>query len=174
MHTFKILLAHGDRRTSNLTEAMLRKLTRDRAILDCTRVERLDEIAEAVSESEFDLVIMSPTNLYTFREGARAVVSFAEGLTAIRTVKALCCPIVAVGVSPKDELATSEAGANFVQGAFNCGELTSAIERLARLPKAPSAGSIRMNGLWKRVISRLNAPLLPAKQNFGSYSGTAF
>jgi hypothetical protein len=173
MHTFKILLAHGDRRTSNITEAMLRTITRDRSILDCTRVERLDAIVEAATQSEFDLVIISPTNLRSVREGTLAAASFAEGLTAIRTVKPLGCPIIAVGVSPKDELATSEAGANFVQGAFNCGELTSAVERLARLPKAPSANSVRMSVLWKRVVSRLKAPLLPAKQNFGSYSGTA-
>ncbi len=173
MKTFKLLLAHSDRRISNLIEALLRTITRDRAILDCTRVEGMTEFTEAAVQDDFDLVIVGPQNPGAVDGTESFAASFSQAMTTIRMVKTSGRPIIAIGVPLKDELKVSEAGANVVLEKLNCRELTSAVERFCFLPPPASIGAQRLTALWKRVNLRLNAPLRRVKPNFGSYSGTA-
>jgi len=173
MKTFKLLLAHSDRRISNLTEALLRTISRDRAILDCTRVEGMAEFTEAAVQDDFDLVIVGPKNPGSAGGTESFAASFSQAMTAIRLVKTFGRPIIALGVPLKDELKVSAAGANVVLETFNCRELTSAVERFCSLPSPSSVGTRRLTALWKRVSLRLNAPLRRVKPSFGSYSGTA-
>jgi hypothetical protein len=173
MKTFKLLLAHSDRRISNLTEALLRTITRDRAILDCTRVEGMAEFVDAAVQGDFDLIIVGPKHSGSLGGAESFTASFSQGMAAIRMVKTFGRPTMAIGVPLKDELRVSEAGANVVLEKFNCRELTSAIERFCFLPPPASIGVQRLTALWKRVTLRLNAPLRRGKPTFGSYSGTA-
>src|SRR4051812_17011789 len=132
METFDLLLANSDRRVSNLIESLVRDVCRGDAIVNCTRVMRVDETLGEALDTKFDLIIINPENLAAAPGRPSAFASTTEATSTLRGIKSFrTAPIIAVAVSAQHEMLFSQAGADLVLGLpFNCEDLKSAVRRL--------------------------------------------
>jgi len=158
MRTLNLLLANSDRRVTNLIESLVRDVCGDHSVLHCTRTVRLDELTEQGSRQPFDLIILSPEHLAPGPDRPTSRISLREAVTAIRTIKNFrTVPIIAAGVSGKNEMALSEAGADLVLGLpFSCEELKAGVRRFSPILSEPQP--VRESPLalgWKRTLQRL-------------------
>ncbi|HVV01934.1 MAG TPA: hypothetical protein VHH88_11270 [Verrucomicrobiae bacterium] len=162
-------MAHSDRTTSNLIESLARNLCRDRAILDCTRVERLDHFTAAAAEGGFDLIIAGVSNLLLRTAYWNTEASVCEAMAALRTVRALSqTPILAVGVPEADQWAVTQAGADIVMDTINCAELIREIKRSSAIfsPSPASSPSNDFGQFWRRATLRVGNALGLEKVSF--------
>jgi len=119
MKTVKLLLANSDRRSSNLSEVVIRDLCFERAIVECTRTSRIDEFLFLGTREQFDLIIVAPDHLVPEPSRKMAHVPVDEALRGIRRIKRQCAaPMIAVCVPAGYESALIEAGAAAALGLF--------------------------------------------------------
>ena len=158
MHTLNLLLANSDYRVGNLIESLVRDVCGDRAILNCTRTFRVDELSEAGSREKFDLTVLSPEHLVPGPDRLHTRISIREAVTVIRTLKNFHkVPIIATAVSGKNQLALEEAGADLVLGLpFSCEQFKDGVRRFAPLPTEVAVTPETQLSLgWKRTLQRL-------------------
>jgi hypothetical protein len=158
MHTLNLLLANSDYRVGNLIESLVRDVCGDRAILNCTRTFRVDELADVGSREEFDLIVLSPEHLAPGPERLHIRISIREAISVIRMLKNFHnVPTIATAVSGKNQLALEEAGTDLVLGLpFSCEEFKDGVRRFVTLPtEAPVTQETQMSVGWKRAFQRL-------------------
>jgi len=116
MDTIKLLLAHADRRVTNLVEVAVLDVCYDQAAVQSTRTTRLDEFVRQGSLWDFDLIVVGAENLYAERgkqtwAGSESVV---QGIRTIRSQSSV--PIIAMTSCQELGEALLEAGAHSVLG----------------------------------------------------------
>src|SRR5258706_5685779 len=117
MKNLNLLLANPDRRVNTLIEVMIRDLCYNRAVVNIFSVGRLDEFTDLAMRHDFDLAIIAPENLRPPPKHAAAPRGFEAALRQIREIKNhLALPIVAIAVSPQNEVAASSAAVPFRLG----------------------------------------------------------
>src|SRR6266700_1580840 len=115
--TVSVLLANSDRRLNNLIEVAVRNVCYDQLHVECATTWRLDELLHRACLSEFRLIFVAPDHLVSGPSPRGTQVRIADAARVIRTIKhQRTVPIIAVGVSPQDEPALLEAGADHVFG----------------------------------------------------------
>ena len=141
MTTVKLLLANSDRRSSNLSEVVIRDLCFERAIVECTRTSRIDEFLFLGTREQFDLIIVAPDHLVPEPSRKMAHVPVDEALRGIRRIKRQCAaPVIAVCVPAGYESALIEAGADAALGLFFRSEaLEAEIRNVMTLPERVEA-----------------------------------
>jgi len=159
MRTLNLLLGTSDRRIGNLIEVMVRDLCFNRAVVNISRAGRIDEFIEQGKAVEFDLVIFAPDALLPAARQTVTSRSVALGLRQIRSVRTHQeLPIIAISVSPDQELALTDAGSDCVLGLpFRFEDLKSAVRLYLKLPfetdEAPaersSFGAFLLRGLQR-------------------------
>src|SRR5258708_24746348 len=114
MKNLNLLLANPDRRVNTLIEVMIRDLCYNRAVVNIFCVARLDEFTDLAMRHDFDLAIIAPENLRPPPKHAAAPRGFEAALRQIREIKNhRALPIVAIAVSPQNEVAVNSAGGGF-------------------------------------------------------------
>jgi hypothetical protein len=136
MRTLNLLLGTSDRRISNLIEVMIRDICYNRAVINISRVGRLDEFIERGKREAFDLVIFAPDALVPAGRQTVTPRSVALGLRQMRAVRTHQeMPIIAISVSPEQELPLTDAGTDCVLGLpFRFEDLKSAVRLYLKLP----------------------------------------
>jgi len=135
MKMLNILLGSSDRTATNRIEALLRDLCFERAMVECTRTARVDDLEKLGSCGWMDAIIFSPDNLLSGgRRGLRNVM--AETIRAVRQIrKRNLIPFVAFGVSEDDKVQVYDAGVEVVLGPLcESDELRSELARILNLP----------------------------------------
>jgi len=136
MRTLKLLVGNSDRRISNLIEVMIRDLSFNRAVIDMIRVSRIDEFVQRGRDENFDLIIFAPDNLLAAPRQNRASRSVPTAIRQIRAVRTHQeTPMIAISVSPEQELVFTDAGTDCVLGLpFRFEELKAAVRLYLGLP----------------------------------------
>lgn len=160
MKNLNLLLANPDRRVNTLIEVMIRDLCYDLAVVNVTRVSRLDEFAHFATRHDFDLVIVAPESLQPAPKQAASPHIFQDAVRQIRHAKnPRVLPILAISVSSQNEMDFTAAGVDCVLGLpFRFDDLKTAVRNFWNLPQEttdePSArGALAM--LWQRGLQRL-------------------
>ncbi len=160
MKNLNLLLANPDRRVNTLIEVMIRDLCYNRAVVNIFSVGRLDEFTDLAMRHDFDLAIIAPENLRPPPKHAAAPRGFEAALRQIREIKNhRALPIVAIAVSPQNEVAVSSAGVDCVLGfPFKFDELKSAVRNFWNVPEEiveePTPQNVLVT-LWQRGLQRL-------------------
>src|SRR5258706_742488 len=117
MKNLNLLLANPDRRVNSMIEVMIRDLCYNGAVVIIFSVGRLDEFTDLAMPHDFDLAINAQENLRPPPKHAAAPRGFEAALRQIREIKNhRALPIVAIAVSPQNEVAVSSAGVGFLLG----------------------------------------------------------
>jgi hypothetical protein len=141
MDTIKLLLAHADRRVTNLIEVAVLDVCYDQAAVQSTRTSRLDDFIRQGSLWDFDLIVVGAENLFADRNqqtwaGAEQV---AQAIRTIRSQSSV--PIIAIAQGTKSHDALLEAGAHTVLGfPFSSDRLKSEVRPLLDLNGLVEAG----------------------------------
>ena len=139
MKTYHILIGNCEELLNDFIEALFQEVCRGKAAVTFTKTARVGEFVERACDTEFDLIIQVPHNLFPELAAPTPMGLLGEGLRAIRTVKserpAPVIAIVALEERARYEPLLLEAGADCVlELPFDGEELTSAVGRLLRLP----------------------------------------
>ena len=134
MDTIKLLLAHADRRVTNLVEVAVLDVCYNRAAVQSTRTTRLDEFIRQGSLWDFDLIVVGAENLFADRN-QRSWAGAEEVVNAIRTIRSQSSsPIIALCPNREAHQALLEAGAHSVVGMpFNSEDLKVEVRPLLDL-----------------------------------------
>ena len=134
MDTIKLLLAHADRRVTNLIEVAILDVCYDQAAVKSTRTTRLDEFVRQGSLWDFDLIVVGAENLYADRT-QKSWASSEDVVKAIQTIRTQSsAPIIALSLNAKSQEALLEAGAHSVlRFPINCDQLKSEVRPLLDL-----------------------------------------
>ena len=117
MKTLYMLLANSDRRLNNLVEVAVRDVCYDQAVVECFHIRRVNDFAARGSCENHDLIVVAPEHLLqdalpkSNRDPIEKAVRTISRVKAHRQV-----PILAIGVSPENELRMLMAGADHVFG----------------------------------------------------------
>jgi CheY-like chemotaxis protein len=139
MKTYHILIGNCEELLSDFFEALFREVCEGNAVLQSTRTGRVSEFVRQGCETDFDLVIQVPHNLFPAATAPTPMDFICEGIRAIRTIKSEHpVPVIAM-VAPEErtryEPLLLEAGADCVlELPFEGDELSSAVARLLKLP----------------------------------------
>jgi hypothetical protein len=141
MDTIKLLLAHADRRVTNLIEVAVLDVCYDQAAVQSTRTSRLDEFVRQGSLWDFDLIVVGAENLFADRSQQTWAVA-EQVAQAIRTIRSQnSVPIIAIAPGAKSHEALLEAGAHSVLDfPFNSERLKSEVRPLLDLNGLVEAG----------------------------------
>jgi hypothetical protein len=155
-----LLIGNSNLRVTNLIQSLVRGVCGAEVSLHSTRTQGVDEFVAQAVRHDFDLIIMNPENLQPAWRGTREFISINQAADAIRSIKTLrSAPIIAVAVSPENDLLLSESGADLVLGLpFNCEDLKEAALRFLPTPVQeqtfeivrPSIASAFARG-WERL-----------------------
>jgi DNA-binding NarL/FixJ family response regulator len=160
MKNLNLLLANPDRRVNTLIEVMIRDLCYNRAIVNVITVTRLDEFTDLASRHDFDLAIVAPDSLRPPPKHAASPRLFPDAIRQIRERKNhYVLPILAMAVSPQNEMAVTSTGVDCVLGLpFRFDDLKSAVRSFWNLPEETIAESETrgvLAALWQRSLQRL-------------------
>ena len=114
MDTIRLLLAHSDRRVSNQVEVAVLDVCYDQAVVQSTRIVRLDEFVRKGSVWDFDLIIVGAEHLFADRsqQAGAALEQVAEGIRTIRSQSS--APVIALTTSRQTHEVLLAAGAHAV------------------------------------------------------------
>ena len=117
MKTLHVVLGNTDRAANNRIEAILHDVCFERAIIECARTARSDELVRLASCQWMDLVIFAPDNLLPTPGLKRPGGPFAEALRTAAVIRSESqIPMIAIGVSEHNKLELLEAGVNLALG----------------------------------------------------------
>jgi len=134
MDTIKLLLAHADRRITNLIEVAVLDVCYDQAAVQSTRATRLDEFVRQGSLWDFDLIVVGAENLFADRT-QKTWASSEDVVKAIHTIRSQSsAPIIAIVLDTNSQEALREAGAHSVlKSPINCDQLKAEVRPLLDL-----------------------------------------
>lgn len=117
MKVVNLLLAVSDRRVGNSIEAAVRDACYEQAVVECVRCSRLDEFMRHGRAGWLDLIVVAPNSVLPTSNRRAAQVSREQIADAVRGIKSQgSVPLLAVNVSPEDELPLLEAGVDATFG----------------------------------------------------------
>src|SRR5262249_3724924 len=117
MKIVKLLLASFDRRTNNLVEVVVRDACFGRAMVECVRTTRIDELFFRATREEFDFIVVAPDHLVPEPSRKTEQVTMDESLRTIHRIKLQSTvPVIAVSVPKAYELMAIQAGAEAALG----------------------------------------------------------
>ena len=166
MKTVKLLLASFDRRTNNLVEMVVRDACFGRAIVECVRTARIDELYFFATRDEYDFIVVAPNHLMPEPSRKTEQVTLEESLRTIHRIKLqTAAPVIAVSVARESELATIQAGAEAALGlCFTREALEFEVQRVLNLPPQAEPQpevSVPASGSFLRALHRLLSPRTP-------------
>ena len=144
MDTIKLLLAHADRRVTNLVEVAVLDVCYDQAAVQSIRTSSMDEFVRQGSLCDFDLIVVGAENLFTDRAQKTwaRVDEVVKGIQTIRSQNS--APIIAIVPNAKSHEELLEAGVHRVLGfPFNAERLKSDVRPLLDLNGVVEAESNR-------------------------------
>ena len=117
MKTLHVVLGNTDRAANNRIEAMLHDVCFERAVIECARTARSDEMVRLACCQWMDLVVFAPDNLLPTPGLRRGSGPFAEALRTAAVIRSESqVPMIAIGVSEHNKLELLEAGVNLALG----------------------------------------------------------
>jgi CheY-like chemotaxis protein len=139
MKTYHILIGNCEGLLNEFIEALFHEVCRGKAAVQCTRTARVGDFVERACETDFDLIIQVPHNLFPEVSAPTPMGLLGEAIRAIRTIKserpAPVIAIVALEERARYEPLLLEAGADCVlELPFAGDQLRSAVGRLLKLP----------------------------------------
>jgi CheY-like chemotaxis protein len=139
MKTYHILIGNCEELLNDFIEALFQEVCHGKAAVQCTKTARGADLVRQACETEFDLIIQVPHNLFPELNAPTPMGLLGEGLRAIRTIKskrpAPVIVIVALEERARYEPLLLEAGADCVlELPFEGDQLRSAVGRLLKLP----------------------------------------
>jgi CheY-like chemotaxis protein len=139
MKTYHILIGNCEELLNDFIEALFQEVCQGKAAVKFTTTPRVSNFVQRACDTEFDLVIQVPHNLFPELTAPTPMGLLGEGLRAIRTIKskrpAPIIAIVALEERARYEPLLQEAGADCVlELPFAGDELSSAVARLLKLP----------------------------------------
>lgn len=164
MKTYHILIGNCEELLNDFIEALFQDVCRGKAAVKCTRTARVGDFVQRACESEFDLIIHVPHNLFPELTAPTPMGLLGEGIRAIHSIKsnrpAPVIAIVALEERARYEPLLLEAGADCVlELPFAGDELTSAVGRLLKLParlERPAPTRWFFAGVLMRGLRRLS------------------
>ena len=153
MESIKLLLAHSDRRLSNQIEVAILDVCYNQAVVNSTRISRLDEFAHQGGLWDFDLMVVGADHLFTDKAqkswaGAQVVADAIERVRLLRST-----PIIALASSPAAAEALLHAGADSVLSTpFNADPFKAEVRSLLQLSSAVEPAN---SGAWSAIGSLL-------------------
>ena len=113
MKTVNLLLGSSERCVNNLVEAAVRDVCYPHAVVECSRVQHIDEFLRQGRGQWANLIFLAPDHLLPMgtRRGSRLEAD--EVANAIREIRARhSIPVFAVNVADENKTPLLEAGAN--------------------------------------------------------------
>jgi DNA-binding response OmpR family regulator len=153
MENIKLLLAHSDRRVGNQVEVAILDVCYNQAVVQSTRIIRLDEFVHQGSLWDYDLMVLGSEHLF----GDRTQKNLADMDAVIKAIEQVrqhrSAPIIALSSSQDiaDELL--RAGADVVLSSlFNADQFKAEVRALLELnnPAEPAVA-----GGWSAIGSFL-------------------
>ena len=116
MDKVHVLVGNSERGLSNLIESLvLDACFGQDFVVETTRIGRADELVKMASSGAYQLIILAAANLLPGPGLRKSWVSANEAVRAIHTIRSRCgTPVIAVSISPGDEVPLLEAGAECV------------------------------------------------------------
>jgi len=147
MKTLHVALGNTDRAVNNRIEAILHDVCFDRALIECARTARTDELVRLACCQWMNLVIFAPDNLLPMTGQKAPARPFAEALRTARVIRSETqVPMIAIGVSEHDKLDLLEAGVNLALGIpFPAEAFRREAEALLNLPPTESLATDELN-----------------------------
>jgi hypothetical protein len=137
MKAFYLLLGGVDRRAGNLIEVAVRDVCYSHAIVECVRVERVDDFIRAGRDRDYDLVIFAPAHLLPppgQPGGVQCFHHLLRGITDIRQQKPV--PFIAVNAVSELHENLAEVGVDSMIGIpIDYERLKFEVRRLVQLPE---------------------------------------
>jgi CheY-like chemotaxis protein len=139
MKTYHILIGNCEELLNDFIEVLFQEVCRGKAAITFTKTARVGEFVQRACDTDFDLIIQVPHNLFPELTAPTPMGLLGEGIRAIRTVKskrpAPVIAIVALEERARYEPLLLEAGADCVlELPFEGDELSSAVGRLLKFP----------------------------------------
>jgi CheY-like chemotaxis protein len=139
MKTYHILLGNCEELLNDFIEALFREACKGKALVECTRAARADDLVQQICDKNFDLVVQVPHNLLPEVSAPTPIGFITEAIQSIQAIKSKRpVPVVTIVASEersKYEPLLLEAGADCVlELPFDGEQLTSAVCRLLPLP----------------------------------------
>ncbi len=139
MKTYQILIGNCEELLNDFIEALFQEVCRGKAAVQCTRTARVGDFVQRAGDTEFDLVVSVPYNLFPELTAPTPLGLLGEGIRAIRAIKAKrpapVIALVALEARARYEPLLLEAGADCVlELPFAGDQLRSAVRRLLPLP----------------------------------------
>ncbi len=146
MKTLHVVLGNTDRAANNRIDAILHDVCFERAVIECARTARSDELVRLACCQWMDLVVFAPDNLLPMAGQRMAGGAFAEALRTARVIRSeTLIPMIAIGVSEHNKLELLEAGVNLALGIpFPTDAFRREAEALLNLPpkEAPASDQV--------------------------------
>ncbi len=139
MKTYNILIGNCEELLNDFIETLFQEVCDGQTFVKCTRTARAGSFVRQGCNAEFDLIIQVPHNLCPELSAPTPIGLIAEGIHAIRAIKAKHpTPVISI-LAPEErtryEPLLLEAGADCVlELPFEGAQLTSAVSRLLKLP----------------------------------------
>jgi hypothetical protein len=151
MEKIKLLLAHSDRRVTNQIEVSVLDVCFDRAVVQSTRISRLDEFVHQGGLWDYDLIIVGGEHLFRDKT-QQSWASVDEVVKGIETIRAQSSnPIVVLAKSSVDSEALLAAGADAVLSSpFDPEDLKTELRALLDLSDVVE---IEHSGRWSGIGS---------------------
>jgi CheY-like chemotaxis protein len=134
MDTIKLLLAHSDRRLSNQVEVAILDVCYNRAVVNSTRILRLDEFVHQGGLWDFDLMVLGAENLFVDRTQKECASpdGVAKAIAQVRQHRST--PIIALCANESSSEELLQAGADVVLcSPFNPDQLKAEVRSLLDL-----------------------------------------
>jgi hypothetical protein len=137
MKAFYLLLGGVDRRAGNLIEVLVRDVCYSYAIVECVRVDRVDDFIRAGRDRDFDLIILAPAHLLPppgQPAGVQCFHHLLRGISVIRQQKPV--PVIAVNAVSELHENLAEVGVDSMIGIpIDYDRLKAEVRRLLQLPE---------------------------------------
>src|ERR1035438_6452285 len=118
MKTYHILIGNCEELLNDFIEVLFQEVCRGKAVVKCTKTARLGDLIRKACDTEFDLIIQVPNNLFPEVAAPTPMGLLGEGIRAIRTIKSKrptpVIVIVALEERTRYEPLLLEAGADCV------------------------------------------------------------
>jgi CheY-like chemotaxis protein len=139
MKTYHILIGSCEELLNDFIEALFQEACQGKATVKCARAARVGDFVQWACDTEFDLIVQVPHNLFPELAAPTPMGWLGEGLRAIGTIKSKrptpIVALVALEERARYETLLLEAGADCVlELPFEGDQLNCAVGRLLRLP----------------------------------------
>ena len=164
MKTYHILIGNCEELLNDFIEVLFQEVCRGKAAVKFTKTARVGDFVQRACDTDFDLIIQVPHNLFPALTAPTPMALLGEGIRAVRTIKSKrpvpVIAIVALEERARYEPLLLEAGADCVlELPFEGDQLSSAVGRLLKLPTRlthPASTRWFFAGVLMRGLRRLS------------------